>query len=63
MIRSTELFYVFFYSTDEYSKDAIKLLIDAGLKFDQHAKKGIPSLQFAEYLIGSGNHHLVVFEL
>jgi len=53
---------VFFYSTDEYSKDAIKLLIDAGLKFDQHAKKGIPSLQFAEYLIGSGNHHLVVFE-
>jgi len=41
-------------NTDEYSKDAIKLLIDAGLKFDQHAKKGIPSLQFAEYLIGSG---------
>lgn len=41
-------------STDIYSKDAIKLLIDAGLKFDQHAKKGILAQQFAEYLIGSG---------
>jgi len=49
------LFDFFSLSTDEYSKEAIKLLIDAGLKFDLHAKKGISSLQFAEYLIGSGN--------
>jgi len=40
--------------TDEYSKDAIKLLMDAGLKFDTHAKKGINPQQFAEYIIGSG---------
>jgi len=42
------------FSVDEHSKDAIKLLFDAGLKFDLHAKKGIASKHFAEYLIGSG---------
>jgi len=41
-------------NVDEHSKDAIKLLFDAGLKFDVHAKKGIASKHFAEYLIGSG---------
>jgi len=41
-------------NVDEHSKDAIKLLFDAGLKFDLHAKKGIVSKHFAEYLIGSG---------
>jgi len=41
-------------NVDEHSKDAIKLLFDAGLKFDLHAKKGIASKHFAEYLIGSG---------
>jgi len=45
-----------YFSVDEHSKDAIKLLFDAGLKFDLHAKKGIVSKHFAEYLIGSGEY-------
>jgi len=28
--------------------------MDAGLKFDTHAKKGINGQQFAEFIIGSG---------
>ena len=41
-------------NTDDYSKDSIQLLINAGLNFDHHAKRGISSQQFAEYLIASG---------
>lgn len=39
---------------DEYATDAIDLLTNSGIKFEEHAKKGISPKRFAEYLIASG---------
>jgi len=41
-------------STDEYAKDAIDLLSNSGIKFEEHSARGISPKVFAEYLIGSG---------
>jgi len=41
-------------NTDEYAKDAIDLLSNSGIKFEEHASRGISPKVFAEYLIGSG---------
>ena len=41
-------------SKDEYASDAIELLTTSGIKFEEHAKRGIKPQQFAEYLIASG---------
>jgi len=39
---------------DEYANDAIELLTNSGIKFEEHASRGISPQHFAEYLIGSG---------
>jgi len=39
---------------DEYLPEAIQLLTDSGIRFEEHAKRGIKPQQFAEYLIASG---------
>jgi len=39
---------------DEYANDAIELLTNSGIKFEEHAAKGVNPQQFAEYLITSG---------
>lgn len=39
---------------DEYASDAIDLLTNSGIKFEEHAKRGVNPKRFAEYLIASG---------
>jgi len=46
--------FLIFLSADEYSKEAIELLSNSGIKFDKHKSRGINPQVFAEYLISSG---------
>jgi CCR4-NOT transcription complex subunit 7/8 len=39
---------------DDYANDAIELLTNSGIKFEEHSTKGISPKHFAEYLIASG---------
>jgi len=39
---------------DEYAQDAIELLTNSGIKFEENARRGVSPQHFAEYLIGSG---------
>jgi len=41
-------------NNDLYLKESIEMLSEAGIKFDQHATKGIDPQLFSEYLIASG---------
>jgi len=40
--------------SDTISNTAVKMLQEAGIKFQEHAKRGINSDTFAEYLVASG---------
>lgn len=39
---------------DEYAQDAIELLTNSGIKFEENARRGVNPQHFAEFLIGSG---------
>jgi len=41
-------------NTDTIGEDSIGMLISAGIKFDEHARRGIDHRTFAEYLVASG---------
>lgn len=54
-ISTKKFLFILSFSKDEYANDAIELLTNSGIKFEEHAQKGVNPQQFAEYLITSGN--------
>jgi len=53
-VTSWQFNFKFDLGKDEYANDAVDLLVNSGIKFEEHASRGISPQRFAEYLIASG---------